>query len=163
MERLGGKTDKEIPMNKLISFAMLAALTSIAAADPAAATLKEIEQMTGFVPGFVRQIPASLLPSWWQSTKDVEMNPQTALDPKTKELIGLAVAAQIPCDYCIIFHTEAARGMGATDEQIREAVGISALTRETSTLLNGLQIDKAQFRKDVDRLMHAGPKPPAKK
>jgi len=150
-------------MKKLISFAMLAALTSIATADPAAATLKEIEQMTGFVPGFVRQIPASLLPSWWQSTKDVEMNPQTALDPKTKELIGLAVAAQIPCEYCIIFHTEAARGMGATDEQIREAVGISALTRETSTLLNGLQIDKAQFRKDVDRLMHAGPKPSAKK
>jgi len=150
-------------MKKLISFAMLAALTSIATADPAAATLKEIEQMTGFVPGFVRQIPASLLPSWWQSTKDVEMNPQTALDPKTNELIGRAVAAQIPCEYCIIFHTEAARGMGATDEQIREAVGISALTRETSTLLNGLQIDKAQFRKDVDRRMHAGPKPSAKK
>ena len=31
-----------------------------------------------------------------------EINPNGALDGETKELIGLAVAAQIPCEYCIL-------------------------------------------------------------
>ena len=145
-------------MKTMRSFVLLCALASVAHADPKTDTIREVEQMVGFVPGFVKAMPAALLPSWWQASKDLEMNPQTALDGKTKELIGLAVAAQIPCDYCIIFHTEAARAAGATDEQIREAVGMSAVTRESSTLFNGLQIDKAQFRKDIDRLMHAAPK-----
>jgi AhpD family alkylhydroperoxidase len=172
MERLEGRTHKEthmkINLSFVRSFILLACLTSIATADPkpaapsaaAAVTLKEIEQMVGFVPAFMRQIPAALLPSWWQTAKDFEMNPQTALDGKTKELIGLAVAAQIPCEYCVIYHTEAARGMGASEEQIREAVGMAAVTRESSTILNGLQIDKTQFRKDLDR-MHSAPHPTA--
>jgi AhpD family alkylhydroperoxidase len=142
-----------------LSAVLVAAMATAASADPkpspaGAATLKEIEQMTGFVPGFVRSIPQALLPSWWQTAKDLEMNPTTALDGKTKELIGLAVAAQIPCDYCILYHTEAARAAGASEQQIQEAVGMAAVTRENSTLFNGLQIDKAQFRKDLDRLMH---------
>jgi AhpD family alkylhydroperoxidase len=139
----------------VLSFSFIAVLASAAAADPKPSpTLKEIEQTMGFVPSFVRAIPAALLPSWWQTAKDFEMNPNTALDGKTKELIGLAVAAQVPCEYCIVFHTEGARAAGATEQQIQEAVGMAAITRESSTLLNGLQIDKVQFRKDLDRLMH---------
>ncbi len=152
--------DMTIRHIKLLSAVLLvAALAPAALADPtpsaaaAAATLKEIEQMMGFVPAFARAVPATLLPSWWQSAKDLEMNPTTALDGKTKQLIGLAVAAQVPCDYCIIYHTEAARLEGATEQQIAEAVGMAAVTRESSTLFNGLQIDKAQFRKDLDHLM----------
>ena len=123
------------------------------AAPAAAATLKKIEKAMGFVPDFIRQIPPSLLPSFWASTEQFSMNPTTALDGKTKELIGLAVAAQIPCDYCVIFHTEAARLNGASETEIREAVAASSLTRQASTLLNGLQIDKTQFKKDVARLV----------
>jgi AhpD family alkylhydroperoxidase len=141
-------------INTKLVVSFVALLASAASADPkSTATLKEIEQTMGFVPAFVRAVPAPLLPSWWQTAKDFEMNPTTALDGKTKELIGLAVAAQVPCEYCIIYHTEAARAAGATDAQIQEAVGMAAITRESSTLLNGLQVDKAQFRKDLDRLM----------
>jgi hypothetical protein len=39
------------------------------------------------------------------------------------------------------------------DQEVREAVGMAATTRMGSTLLNGLQLDKNQFRKDVDRMM----------
>jgi len=148
--------------NLKLAVSFVALLASAAGADPkSAATLKEIEGTMGFVPQFVRAIPAALLPSWWQTAKDFEMNPTTALDGKTKELIGLAVAAQVPCEYCIIYHTEAARMAGASEEQIKEAVAMSAITRESSTLLNGLQVDKVQFRKDLDKLMagaHQGKK-----
>ena len=64
-----------------------------------------------------------------------------ALDEKTKELIGLGVAAQIPCTYCIYAHTTNAKRLGATDDQIKEAVAAAALTRKWSTELNGNMYD----------------------
>lgn len=122
-------------------------------AQPSAQTLlRDVQQQLGFVPQFMRQIPSALLPSFLQAM-EFESSTTTALDPKTKELIGLAVAAQIPCDYCIYFHTQAARSLGASDQEIAEAVGMAGVTRQGSTMLNGLQIDARQFRRDVDRMM----------
>jgi AhpD family alkylhydroperoxidase len=118
-----------------------------------AATLKDIEKTFGFVPQFFQKVPAAMLPAFWDSMKSFQMSTATKLDPKTKELIGLAVASQIPCDYCIQFHTEAARKNGANDQEIEEAVGMAAMTRMGSTMLNGLQVDPAQFRRDLDRIM----------
>jgi AhpD family alkylhydroperoxidase len=77
-------------------------------------------------------------------------NPNGALDAKTKELIGLGVAAQIPCTYCVYYHTQAARHAGATDAQIKEAVAAAAETRKWSTVLNGNDYDMADFKKQVD-------------
>jgi AhpD family alkylhydroperoxidase len=136
----------------LVLFAAAAAPTP-AHADKADDTVKEIEKTFGFVPGFIKVMPRAALPGWWEQTKTFEMNPETALDGKTKELIGIAVAAQIPCEYCIYFHTEAARLNGATQQEIDEAVTMAADVRLGSTLLNGVQADKAQFKKDVDRVI----------
>ena len=74
------------------------------------------------------------------------------LDEKTKELIGLGVAAQIPCGYCVYYHTEAARHAGATDAQIKEAIAAAALTRKWSTVLNGNNYDMGNFKKQVDAM-----------
>lgn len=114
------------------------------------ATMKEIEQAFGFVPQFFRAIPSQMLETFW-SGMQFQSSAQTALNPKTKELIGIAVAAQIPCEYCVHFHREAARAHGATEAEIKEAVGMAAMTRMGSTFLNGLDVDMAQFRKDVER------------
>jgi AhpD family alkylhydroperoxidase len=65
------------------------------------------------------------------------MNPTGALDGKTKQLIALGVAAQIPCTYCVFAHTKAAKAAGATDAQIKEAIATAALVRFNSTVLNG--------------------------
>ena len=40
------------------------------------------------------------------------------LDAKTRELIALGVAAQIPCIYCVYVHTKNARAQGATEAEI---------------------------------------------
>jgi AhpD family alkylhydroperoxidase len=117
------------------------------------AVLKEIEQTFGFVPQFFRQIPAAMLPGFWVSMRDLELAQNTKLDAKTKELIGLAVASQVPCDYCTRFHREAARLHGASEEELREAVGMAAMTRLGSTLLNGIDVDKQQFQRDVERIV----------
>jgi AhpD family alkylhydroperoxidase len=67
--------------------------------------------------------------------------------------MGLAVASQVPCRFCIIAHTEFAKLNGATDAEITEAIAMAAFTRDMSTMLNGMQIDETQFRKDVDHLV----------
>jgi AhpD family alkylhydroperoxidase len=101
-------------------------------------------------PNFYKAIePQAAVSSGWQEWMAV-FNPKGALDGKTKELIGLAVAAQIPCQYCIYAHTIGAKHAGATDEQIKEAIGASALVRKMSTELNGNQYDMAEFKKQID-------------
>jgi AhpD family alkylhydroperoxidase len=119
----------------------------------AAATRADIGKTLGFVPQFFLKFPEEMLPGVWEEMKTLQMNPSTALPGRTKELLGLAVSSQIPCRFCIIAHTEFAKLNGATDAEINEAVAMASFTREMSTLLNGMQIDEAQFRKDVDRLV----------
>jgi AhpD family alkylhydroperoxidase len=87
----------------------------------------------------------------WQEFQDV-MNPKGALDAKTKELIGLGVAAQVPCAYCVYYHTQAAKHDGATDAQIKEAIAAAALVRKWSTVLNGNAYDMGKFKKQVDAM-----------
>ena len=111
--------------------------------------MKDITQTFGGVPTFIKQFPKSALASLWLSERDLELNPNTALDAKTKALISLAVASQIPCQYCIWSDTMGARQAGATDQEIAEAVAMAGLTRNYSTLFNGLQIDFEQFKKDL--------------
>jgi AhpD family alkylhydroperoxidase len=114
---------------------------------------RDIERTLGMVPTFMRRFPEEGIAAAWRLTKSIQLSPTTALDGKTKELIGLAVAAQIPCQYCVHFHTEAAKLNGASDAEIREAVAMAAITRHWSTVLNGSMIDEAQFRKEVDQIV----------
>jgi len=131
-------------------------------------TYSDIEQAFGAVPSFIRAFPAEGVAGAWAEMKSLQLNPHTALSNKEKELIGLAVAAQIPCHYCVYFHTAAAKANGASDEEVREAVAMSAITRHWSTVLNGSQIDMDSFKRETDAaLKYAGDKAekekPAKK
>jgi AhpD family alkylhydroperoxidase len=153
---------KDYPMttSKLFTtlFAALLALVgfaSTAAADPASstATKNDIQKTLGFVPAFFQKFPDSMLPGAWEEMKSLQLNPATALDGRTKELIGLAVAAQVPCRYCIIAHTEFAKLNGAGEAELGEAVGMAGITRHWSTWLNGIQTDEPRFRAEVMKLI----------
>ena len=106
-------------------------------------------------PDFMKQIypEAGLKPAWEEF--QAVMNPKGALDGKSKELVALGVAAQIPCEYCIYYHTKAAKADGATDEQIKEAIASAALVRKWSTMLNGESYDKQKFRQQIDAMFAA--------
>lgn len=63
------------------------------------------------------------------------------LAAKTRELIALAAAVSLRCDGCITVHVEAAHKLGATREEIAEALGVAiainagaALVYSTRTL-----------------------------
>jgi len=82
----------------------------------------------------------------------VLMGDGAKLDVKTRELIALAVAAQIPCAYCIYVHDKNARIEGATEAQIREAVATAAHVRHWSTVLNGMAYDFEAFKAEVNKI-----------
>ncbi|WP_315920313.1 carboxymuconolactone decarboxylase family protein [Mesorhizobium sp. SP-1A] len=129
--------------------ASLLVATCAARADDYDAAVKDIQATMGGVPSFVKQFPKAGLPGAWAEIKAIQFNDKTALSPKTKSLISLAVAAQIPCSYCIWSDTQDAKRYGATDEEIQEAVAVSALTRHWSTVFNGMQVDFDSFKKEM--------------
>lgn len=116
----------------------------------------DVQQTFGFVPDFIKRLPPEAAPGAWLGFRNVELNPQTALPGKTKSLISLAVASQIPCRYCIIADSEFAKLEGATDREIHEAVAMAGLARQWIALVDGLQLDEKSFKRDMDRL-NAGP------
>ena len=113
---------------------------------------REVEEMFGSVPEWIKSIPGSAIGEFWQLMKKVQLSDKTAIPPKFKELIGLAVASTLHCQYCTYFHTEAARMNGATDDEIKEAILMSSLTNLFSTYLNGSQIDLEQFKAEVNKI-----------
>jgi AhpD family alkylhydroperoxidase len=114
-------------------------------------TYKDIEAIYGVTPEYMKVYPKQGIAATWALTKALEVEPGV-LDPKMKSLINVAVAAQIPCRYCVWLDSKFARELGATDEEIAEAVAQAGLTRHWSAILNGMQIDfdafKAEFGGD---------------
>ncbi len=113
----------------------------------------EVKEAFGIVPSFLRALQPGQQRLMWSMMRDFEMSSETVLDGKTKQLIGLAVASQIPCEYCVTFHTEGARMDGASEAEIQEAIFMAATTRLGSTVLNGVQVDKATFQKELKQML----------
>lgn len=133
----------------LTAAAALSAPAALAQDSAADRTKAEIAEAMGSVPSFVDSVADSALPGLWGQTMALEMSGDTALDAKTKALISLAVAAQIPCTYCVWIDTNTAREHGATDAEIAEAVAVAGLTRNWSTIFNGMQVDFETFKKEL--------------
>lgn len=95
-------------MKSILRLAAIAATIAVSASFATAQdlpsveeTYKEIEATYGVVPGFMKAYPTTAISGAWAMTKGLHFDEQNALDPKIKSLINLAVAAQIPCEYCI--------------------------------------------------------------
>jgi AhpD family alkylhydroperoxidase len=117
---------------------------------------EDMKRTIGLVPGFIKQLPPAAVPGLWQEWKALELNPNTAIPPKYKSLIGLGVGAQVPCSFCVYFDTQGARAAGASQQEISEGVTMAAITRKWSTILNGVMQDEAAFRKEAaDIFAHA--------
>jgi AhpD family alkylhydroperoxidase len=108
----------------------------------------EIKQMLGQVPGWVNEMPEAALPGFWALMRDFQLG-ETKIPNKYKELIGLAVSGATRCRYCTLFHTEAAKLFGATDEEIGEASMMAAHTMSASTFVNAMQIDHEDFKRET--------------
>ena len=147
-------------MKTILALTATLLISNVANASPDAAQKKradaaraDIQKTLGLIPAVFKQISDRVLPGAWEEMKGLQLNPNTALSGKVKELIGLGVASQIPCRYCIKAHTAFAKAAGATDQEIAEAVGMASTVRHWSTILNGHQADREQFNRELERII----------
>jgi AhpD family alkylhydroperoxidase len=99
-----------------------------------------------FVPAFWRTIATNptQLELVWTNLKAL-MHPEavgrsTPLDPRTREIIALAVSATNGCPYCVNSHTAALRKLGMDQETLGEVMAIVGLFNMTNSLANGYQV-----------------------
>ena len=117
-------------------------------------TFRDMQERLGMVPSFFHLFPEAKLTGLWEEYKATQLNPATALDAKTKQLIGLAVAAQAGCSPCVYFQSSAAFASGASFKEVQEAVAISVIGGQWSEHLT--QDTFRTVRKDTDALVKLG-------
>jgi AhpD family alkylhydroperoxidase len=114
-----------------------------------AAIFEDIKQTKdiSFVPALWRTIATNptQLEVVWSALKTL-MHPEVVgrdsrLDPKTREMIALAVSATNACAYCINSHTAALRKLGVDLETLGELMAIVGLFNMTNALANGYQVE----------------------
>ena len=66
--------------------------------------------------------------------------PKVAVSVKHKELIALAVALTIQCNYCLELHRQGAETAGASQEEIAETILIAGALRAGAALTHGTQV-----------------------
>ena len=140
-------------MNRIVAFTLTVMLAAPAIAqDKTADEIRaEAKDAFGVALPEVENYPDSMLGGAWAWMNDVE-DGKGAIDPKTMQLIALAVAAQIPCQYCTHYHRSAALSFGATVQEIAEAAAIAGYVRNWSAVLYGTGANLDDYKKMVDGL-----------
>jgi len=101
----------------------------------------------GYVPAFWRTIATNplQLELVWTTLKALmhsESVGRTAhIDPRTREIIALAVSATNGCPYCINSHTAALHKLGLDEEALGEVMAIIGLFNMTNSLASGYQVE----------------------
>lgn len=112
---------------------------------------QDVRETLGLVPSFFQRIPDEFLEAEWHLFKRLELG-ETRIPNKYKELMGIAIHSETKCHYCTLFHTEAAKLFGATEEEIQEAVHYAKMSLGWSAYLNGMQTDYDQFAEELQRI-----------
>lgn len=111
----------------------------------------EIKSTFGTIPLMMKAYPEHSRAAAWEWFKS-RINPNSPIPEKYRALIALAVAAQVPCQYCVYSHLGEAKSLGASEAEIFEAVAIAADTRHWSTILNGHGISLDEYKKEEDAI-----------
>lgn len=128
-----------------------------ASAQDASSAYQDIRETYGNVPGFFYLFPGDRLIETWDAFKALQMNPGIEMDAATRELIGVAVAAQGTCHSCVYFHAMAASANGASESQILEAAKIGAATRRLDAALDQARGAPETFRWETNLVLWGDP------
>lgn len=66
--------------------------------------------------------------------------------------MGVALHSETKCRYCTLFHMEAAKLFGATDEEIQEAVHYAKNSLGWSAYINGMREDYDEFAQELGEI-----------
>ncbi len=114
-------------------------------------TLKEIETTIGLVPGFMKALANDILIAEWPHFKKYVLG-ESKIPPKYREMIGLAVAANIKCPYCTLFHTGAGQIHGASTDELQEIYFLASFTARWSAMIHAQQYDYDKFAEEFAKI-----------
>lgn len=147
------KLRRSIVAGVIMTFAFsTSAFAQEGSSDATAKAEAEMKAMLGTVPTMMKVYPEHMRNGVWEWFKST-MSPDAAIPPKYKQLLSLAVAAQIPCAYCTYAHTTMAKMFGATEAEIQEAVAGAADVRHWSTVMNGNSVPLDEFKQEWDQIL----------
>ncbi|MDD1651683.1 MAG: carboxymuconolactone decarboxylase family protein [Methanomicrobiales archaeon] len=102
--------------------------------------MKQIQQEYGQVPFIFQRMaeqPEVLISHLLYKGAVTE---KSTLDPKTVELISMAVGAALQCSHCVDYHMQAATAKGATREEILEVILIAGLLANSVVLAEAYRV-----------------------
>ena len=114
-------------------------------------TLKDIETSLGIVPGFMKALPADVLVQDWPLMKKYTVG-ESKIPKKYREMIGLAISANIKCPYCQLFHTGVAKLHGASDEELAEIYFLASFTSRWSAMIHAQHYDYDKFKEEAHKI-----------
>jgi AhpD family alkylhydroperoxidase len=114
-------------------------------------TLGDIKKTMGFVPGFFKALPEDVLMNDWELMKKYQYG-ESVIPPKYREMIGLAVAANLKCPYCQLMHLSMAKGLGATEEELSELAFLASFTSRWSAMIHAQNYDLEKFKEEAARI-----------
>ncbi len=103
------------------------------------------------VPGFMKGLPKDVLVHDWPLWKKYSLE-ESEIPAKYRELMGLAVAANIKCPYCQLMHRGFAQMNGATDEELAETAYIASLTARWSAFLHAQNYSYETFAREAGQI-----------
>ncbi len=115
--------------------------------DAAEELLKEVEKAYGEVPyvlNFMKQSPELLIAKVLYENQIIREFKR--LDPKTIELISIGVSAALRCEHCLKLHIRVAQRMGATKEEIFDAILIAGSLSNNATLAEGTRAMDSELK-----------------
>ncbi len=114
-------------------------------------TLKDIETSIGIVPGFMKALPKDVLVQDWPLMKKYTPG-ESKIPAKYRELIGLAVSANIKCPYCQLFHKGAAGLYDATEEEFAEVAFLASYSARWSAMIHAQHYDYDKLEEEVHKI-----------
>lgn len=112
---------------------------------------EEMKETFGMVPPPFETIPEDDAAHEWPTFEKYTVG-ESEIPAKYRELMGLAVAANIKCPYCCHFHGEAAKLHGATDAELEEAYSLASFTPRYSAMLHAQEYDLDEFKDEVAQI-----------
>jgi AhpD family alkylhydroperoxidase len=114
-------------------------------------TLEDIERTLGTVPGFMKALPEDVLINDWALMKRYQFG-ESEIPAKYREMMGLAIAANLKCPYCQAMHLGMAKGYGATDEELSELAFLASFTSRWSAMLHAQNYDLDTFLDEAGKI-----------
>ena len=114
-------------------------------------TREDVEANLGMMPGYFDALNEQDLVNEWPNFRRYALE-ETEIPAKYKELIGLAIAANIGCPYCQAFHMGTAKLHGATDEELAEISFLASWTARYSAMIHAQNYDMETFEGELEQV-----------